>query len=456
MKKDGGIKTAPQGANAAPGKGEHEGTPGPLRAGEIAAWKDYGIIRSRRLKRFFALAAPVVLSAGMETDNLDELGYSEWREERVPELRDIRMIRISFLASLPEGGVERQSGLLIFPEFNPGKSRAASWVVFLKGTQFRRNETPSRRRSVELPFMASLAALGYAVWAPDYAGMGDGQGLQEYCVPDSLANSALDGLAAARSWLRAGHAKRDSCCVETGRLTVLGYSEGGTAAMSVLDSLVRERLTIPDLELSVAYPMGALLDLRSLEPRRGDEPSVLPHPAFLVYMALGWARAYPDEIRISDILSPRAVQEVVPLFDGARSSDRLDGWIARIFKRKRGRVLDTDVFSPEYLRRARESPESVPYARMRDERRLDRRAPPGVPVILAAAPVDEIVPYSNSRDFEAWARKHAPDTRVSLVKLTGKDHLLAGIEALLYAIVDFDKREAALDAEGPGRPSMPR
>jgi len=426
---------------------EGESPPGSLRAGEIAGWKEYGTVRSRRLKRFFALAAPAVLSTGMSTRNLEELGYSEWREKRVPELSDFCMVKISFLASLPEGGVERQSGLALLPKFKPGKSPAVSWVVFLKGTEFRRKETPSRRRGPELPFIASLAALGYAVWAPDYAGMGDGQGFQEYCVPDSLANSALEGLQAARSWLRIRGAERGSCCAETGRLAVIGYSEGGTAAMSVLDSLTRGRLAVPGLVLSAAYPMGALLDLRSIEPAHGEEPIVLEHPAFLVYMALGWARAYPDRIRIEDVLSPRVVSEVVPLFDGARSSDRLDVWIARIFKRKRGRVLDADVFSPKYLRRVRESPESDSYARMRDEKRLDRCAPSGFPVILAAAPVDEIVPFSNSEGAEAWARKNAPDSGMEFVKLTGKDHLLAGIEALLYAIVDFDTRETGLKAE---------
>ena len=154
---------------------------------------------------------------------------------------------------------------------------------------------------------------------------------------------------------------------------------------------------------SWAIPRAALRPCPSWIPwsARGGEPEVLPHPAFLLYMALGWARAYPDEIRIKDALSPRAVQEAVPLFDGARSSDGLDAWISRIFRRKRGRLLDTDVFSPEYLRRVRESPESEPYSRLRIERRLDRRAPPEVPVILAAAPEDEIVPYSNSEGFEA-------------------------------------------------------
>ena len=414
-------------------------------AGDLLGWNEYRPIRSESLRRLFALAAPLILSTRTKSAEFDRLEYVEWRKKRADELYDIRMIKVSFVASRPEGGVERQSGLLLLPELKGGETRDVGWVVFMKGSEFRKKEVPSRRRSVELPFAASLAALGYAVWAPDYAGMGEGEGVQEYCVPDSLADSGAQGLTAARNWMALRRASKcDSGYGETGRLAVMGYSEGGTAAMAFLDSIARGRSSVPGLSLTVGYPMGALLDLRAIEPVRGETPAVLPHPAFLIYIVMGWARAYPNEVRIQDVLSPRVVEKLVPLFDGRRSVDRLDAWIARTFKRKKGEVLDTDVFAPEYLTGLRENPDRVPYCRMQMERRLDRRIPPGLPVILAATPKDEVVPFPNSAAAVAWAREHVPGSDVKLVELAGPDHLMGGIEALLYAIVDLDQREASI------------
>lgn len=420
---------------------------GALVAGQLLGWREYRPMRSRSLRRLFSLAAPLVLSIQIASVNLDRLKYSEWRARRGPELRDIRMIRISFAARVPERAVERQSGLLLLPELKTGERRAMSWVVFMKGTEFLRQVVPSRRRAIELPFAASLAALGHAVWMPDYAGMGEGNGVQEYCVPDSLAASGADGLAASRSWLAMRRGRGDGGYEETGRLAVMGYSEGGTAAMAFLDSLTQGRLEAPGLELSAGYPMGAFLDLMSIEGEHGQEPVALPRPAFQIYMAMGWARAYPEEIRVRDVLSPRTVEYLVPLFDGTRISERLDSRIARVFGRRKGGALDTDIYSDAYLRQVRKDPRLAPYLRMREERRLDRCAlPPRLPVILAATPTDEVVPFSNSAGALEWARSHAPDSSMELVTLAAKDHLLGAIEALLYAVVDFDKREAARTA----------
>ncbi len=413
-------------------------------AGDLLGWREYRTVRAKGVKRLFTLAASLALSSEAKEANFDGIGYAEWRSRRFKELYDISMVKISFTAARPGGDLERQSGLLLLPKLGPGESRPLSWVVFLKGTEFRRNQTPSRRRGVELPFAESLAALGYAVWAPDYAGMGDAKGVQDYCVPESLANSGVQGLAAARRWLslRRNYGL-DLGYGETGRLAVLGYSEGGTAAMAFVDALARGRLSTPDLRLLAAYPMGALLDLRSLEPEYGDEPEDLDHPQYMIYMAMGWARAYPEEIRIREILSDRAMEELLPLFDERRSADWVKFRIARILGRRRGGVLSTDIFEPGYIRAVREAPESVPYCRMRDERRLDRcLPPPDLALVLAAAPRDEVVPFSNSSGALAWIREKAPDSDVVLVELAGRDHLLGGIEALLYAIVDLDKRES--------------
>jgi pimeloyl-ACP methyl ester carboxylesterase len=393
-------------------------------------------MRASRARGLFSLLAPGLLSTQLGTENLRAIGYPEWRKSRRGLLRDLRKVRIAFAARLPEGGMERQSGLLLVPAPRGGERGALSWVVYMRGTELLRESVPSRNGGNELPFIELIASLGYAVWAPDYAGMGDGEGVQEYCVPESLAYSGLDGLAAARSWLAS------SGLEETGRLAILGYSEGGLGAMACLASLANGRLEAPGLELAAVYPMSAPLNLQLGYPSAGAGPLLLSRPDYLILLALGWARAYPSELRLEEILSPRTMRELVPLFDGTRSDGELHRAVCRSVGKRKGCVVDGDIFAPGFLKRVREAPEEVPYCRLQTAERLDRFTPPeGLRVLLAASPSDEVVAFANSSGEAAWAREEAPGSLLSLLVLESPDHLRGAVEALLYAIVDLDTRE---------------
>ncbi len=370
---------------------------------------------------------------------LEGIGYADWRAERGDGLHDVRRIKISFLARLPEGGVDRQSGMLYLPVPRSGESAKLTWIVFLRWTEHLRDEVPSREGGSERTLMEAAASLGYAVWAPDYAGAGDSAGAQEYCVPASMAASALDGLAAARSYLAAGHHARYA---ETGRLAVLGYSQGGLAAMSTLRAASDGSIAVPGLRISAGYALGAPLDLLIGVPFREEDGPGVTRPDYSVLLAIGWARAYPGSIKLEEILLPDVIANVVPLFDGLRDGDELCKLIADAVGKKTGEVLDSDLYRPEYLSALATAPDTVPLYAAQDAYRLDRWTPPAdYPIVIAASPDDEIVPFGNSAGAYDWIKETNPAADVRLVRLASDSHGRAGLEGLLYALVDIDERE---------------
>ena len=432
------------------GYGEVLFAPGSIsEPGSLLEFEVQKTIPSMRVRLMLVAASPWLVGTQVKMNVLQEKGYADWYKSRAGTLSDIQPVRIAFTARLPEGGCERQSGTIFVPVRRSDQTRTLTWLVFAKGTELRRDFTPSRGKGRELPVIEAAASLGYAVWVPDYSGMGDGQGTHKYCVAESLADSSLDGLAAARQWLGMTTSSDSQAYRESGRLAIIGYSEGGLAAMGSLIAISEGRIQTPGLSIESVYPMGAPLNLILGVSDLGEEPLVLSHPEYMIFLALGWSQAYPKEVRLSDIFLPRTIEKILPMFDGARSDEDLNRLIPATLGKKAGAVTDADIFTQEYLSALRRDPQSNAYARLQAQARLDQWTPPtGVPIILAATPTDETVPFANSQNEFYWAAQNAPAADVSLVRLASSGHISAGIEAFLYAIVDLDKREAIASGSG--------
>lgn len=415
--------------------------------GKLLEWGEAIPITATEARGLLDLASPGVLASQFPQGNLEALGYAAWRKVRRPSLEDALYLPLTFVARRPDKSLERQSGALFLPAPIPGASRPLTWIVFAKGTELLSQDTPSKGKGLELPFIKALAAMGYAVWVPDYAGMGEGKGIQDYCVPESLAASCLDGLAAARAWVARSTSETGPHYSETGRLVLLGYSEGGLAAMAALDALVSGRIPAPGLRLAAAYPLAAPLNLMVGVPFMTEEAEILGHPEYQVFLVLGWARAYPALVKPEEVLRPETIRDIVPLFDGRHSADELNTLIAKAVGKRKGQVSAEDLFLPAYLEALRKDPGSLAYYRAQVAARLDTwTPPPGLKVLLAASPTDEVVRYSNSADEAAWAAAKAPGSGLRLLSLLAKDHARGAGEALLYAVLDLDRDEAHAQA----------
>lgn len=118
------------------------------------------------------------------------------------------------------------TGLVLFPKTN----RKLSTVLFMSPTTNNRNYVPSNlsgtnKIGIILPIMIAMSE--YIVVAPDYLGMGDGDGRLAYANQKTAASAGLDMLKAANQFLNKQGKKRYD------EYFVGGYSQGAHAAMSI-------------------------------------------------------------------------------------------------------------------------------------------------------------------------------------------------------------------------------
>jgi pimeloyl-ACP methyl ester carboxylesterase len=419
---------------------------GPVPDGRLVeASPVYDYSASQMQSLFFWVTLPV-LSNKVDTAMLSREKYPQWREGALQRLRAVKGVRIRFMTEALPGQPDIQSGLLLLPAPDPRarQSTTLSWIIYTKGTELNRQAVPSKNAGIETWVAESYAALGYAVWVPDYAGMGDSRGTHPFCVPESLAASAVDGLAAAREYLALAAADPSGATAyrESGRLAVIGYSEGGLASLATARSLSQK--PSPGLDLVKVWAMGAPLNLAAgYQDILKGNPS-LGHPEYYVALVLGWARTSPQEIQPASILDQRIVDNALPLFDGSRDGSALRSEIEKLTGRKSGEVRVSDIFSTGFLDQLKADPASLPIYRKQLSARMDQWLPPAeLPVVLAASPSDSVVNPANSTDAHGWISTQRPDYRVTLVKLGGQSHGVAGGEALLMAIMQFDREERA-------------
>lgn len=377
-----------------------------------------------------------LLGTRIDTKLLTETAYDQWRKARLSTVSDVQAVAIRFDTKIVDGKPDRQSGMLFLPAARTDRNVEVNWIIWLKGTELLRENVPSRFAGVETSFAATFASLGYAIWMPDYAGMGDSPGIHPFCVPQSLANSAVDGLAAARHYLK----EINRFYHESGRLDVVGYSEGGLAAMATMRDIAKQPHKIAGLKLATVYSMAAPLNLVTSTGGSPLNDIIIPKPEYSVYLVMGWARAYPNQVKMETILQPYIISHIVPLFDGLHDEDSLHRAIANLCGKRVGRVTLSDLFLPDYLDKLRNNREDIPFFQAQLAERLDRQAPPkGTILVLAASTHDEIVSPANSLAAFDWLQANRPDSTVQMVQLGSGDHISAGGEALLYAIQRIDQ-----------------
>jgi pimeloyl-ACP methyl ester carboxylesterase len=382
-----------------------------------------------------AWASPWLLSTQFDPGLLVDAGYEPWRQGLSPRLRDLQEVRVVFETALvPGGAADQQSGLLVLPAPRQGEVQALKWVVWTRATELERKNAPSAGAGFEVSFARVLAALGWAVWMPDYAGMGESPGPQTYCVPDSQALSAVDGLAAARALVR----NHPEAYRETGDLALVGYSQGGQASMATAQRLQAHPDQAPGLVLRRVYALAAPFDLMIGAGPSADPDAVLERPEYTLYLVFGWARAYPDVVDPSALLQP-AVLGLAGLFDGKHSGEQINRAIRQAVGNP-ARVTTRHLFLGTYSEAIRSAPESSPYYRAQKAARLDRWVPgPGTELVLGAAPGDLVVNPQNTANALAFAGS-SPGTALRMLTFRSPTHGQAGGEGLLYAVMDLDRR----------------
>lgn len=372
------------------------------------------------------------LSSRLNTSGLRAAGYDAWRQTVLPRLRDVQALKLSFNTHLlPGGPADRQSGLLLLPAANRLGPLPLKWVIWTRGTELVRASAPSNYGGYETLFPTLLASLGYGVWMPDYAGFGDSPGIQTYCVPDSAALSALDGLQAARKVVQS----LPQFYSDEGVFSVCGYSQGGQSAAGTARLFSASPKPWPGLKLDQVFALGAPLDLMIGADGEFDLTTPLARPEYSLFLALGWARAYP-EIDPATIINPVLLKAAKGLYDGELDNDAVHLALAKALGKPKGSITNADLLRPDYLQTLRDRPQELAYYRLQKAARLDRWIPPaGVRLHLAATMADKVVNPQNSLRALAWIKAADPQAQVDFTELKSADHVSAGGEAYLLALM---------------------
>lgn len=188
----------------------------------------------------------------------------------------------------------KATGLVMWPKTN----KKLSSIVYCHPTTNTRNNVPSNLNDlygVGFLFPLSYALSEYIVIAPDFYGMGDGDGSQKYVERKTTADSIVDMITASNQFLDSINKERYN------QYFLTGYSLGGHAAMSVLRKTTLENT----YQFDYAYLGAGPHDLEKTQ----FGSAVLDKKTFLISSFLAYAVHTCDEIGY-DIID-KSWQEVI-------------------------------------------------------------------------------------------------------------------------------------------------
>lgn len=181
--------------------------------------------------------------------------------------------KITYYTKNENNNLVKATGLLMYP--NVGFK--LSTVVSDHGTTDSRHNVPSNfKGALTAGFVVELSYVlnGYILMAPDYVGMGDGEGVHPYVDYATEAGATLDFITAANKALVQLGVKRYD------EYFLAGYSQGAHAAMSTL-----KRLSISNpgnLKFKYAYMGDGPYDFSGVTLQKGIiEKNIYPFTAFI-------------------------------------------------------------------------------------------------------------------------------------------------------------------------------
>ncbi|MDP9959421.1 T9SS type A sorting domain-containing protein [Chryseobacterium lathyri] len=181
--------------------------------------------------------------------------------------------KITYYTKNEKSVLVKATGLLMYPDVN----FKLSTVVSDHGTTDSRNNVPSNfKGALTAGFVVELSYVlnGYILMAPDYVGMGDGDGVHPYVDAVTEAGATIDFVKAANKVLGQLGIKRYD------EYFLAGYSQGAHAAMSTLKSLNTSNPT--NLKFKYAYMGDGPYDFSGVTLNKGVlEKDFYPFTSFL-------------------------------------------------------------------------------------------------------------------------------------------------------------------------------
>ncbi|MGG5207391.1 T9SS type A sorting domain-containing protein [Chryseobacterium sp. MIQD13] len=181
--------------------------------------------------------------------------------------------KITYYTKNEKNVLVKATGLLMYPNVN----FKLSTVVSDHGTTDSRDNVPSNfKGALTAGFVVELSYVlnGYILMAPDYVGMGSGDGVHPYVDAATEAGATIDFVTAANKVLSQLGIKRYD------EYFLAGYSQGAHAAMSTLKSLNTSNPT--NLKFKYAYMGDGPYDFSGVTLNKGVlEKDFYPFTSFL-------------------------------------------------------------------------------------------------------------------------------------------------------------------------------
>ncbi len=329
----------------------------------------------------------------------------------------IRLYRLRYPTTSPDGRQVPASALVVLPDIEPPYRGVVAWQ---HGTASLRSQAPSTPDVFNglLPGVV-FGGHGYVVVAPDYLGFGVSEEPHPYYHTPTSAEVVVDALVASRSALQA-------LAVEwPEHLFLAGFSQGGHTSLAAARRLETETDAAlrPEAVASVASP----IDLAGV----GFPESLAGRSRFaslyVAWIATTYARVYGEPIE--SVLAPPWGHRARDLFDGRHDGDTI---VAALPAQPRS------MLTPAVLDAVTEQKPHWFLDRLGENGLQDWV--PQVPVRLYYGAGDLDVPHADMLVFaeRAWAAG-AP---VEAIDVGPVDHDRSILEAAPRIIRWFDERAA--------------
>ncbi|MDC8002492.1 lipase family protein [Aureisphaera galaxeae] len=338
--------------------------------------------------------------------------YKPYRQYKPYVKKSITAFRIEYPSSV--NGTEKMlSGIVLIPH---EKEAPLPILLYCHGTLFNKEDAPSRWDSA-VQLEAIPAMEGYITFIPDYLGYGSTRDeVPAYFDQEITTQTILDILPHGLNYL-------DNCGIAyRNDLYILGYSQGGHAAISVLKNMEEENAT--NLEVKAATSIAAPFKLKE-NVNHILEKDVFPATAYVSYLFASlnhyqWHRK-PNEFFQGASLDfiEKQLAGTVTLSKMARNqSDTISHLMNKDF-------LEDYLGDGELLLK-----QSL-------ERNSNFDFTPKSPLLVIHSRKDEVVPFSTSYNtWNQWIDRGADKEHIRFHALENENHSETAFEGILLGL-DF-------------------
>lgn len=342
------------------------------------------------------------------TQIFQNMGFTD--PESVPN--SIQALKITYVSPDHNQQLIELSGALIFPDDN----LAHPLMSIQHGTVTKRTAVASVNPVNSSAGMCGLiaAALGYVTLVPDYAGFGESDEMHPYMHAESLANSVIDFIRAARTYCDQHNILLNE------DLFLAGYSEGGYASLASQKKIETE--LSDEFTLTAVAPMAGPYDLQAIA-RHILQGNSYDWPAYVGFLFAAYDEIYSFG-NLSEVFDSPYDQQIPGFYNGDNELFEINNQLPQTISE----LIRLD-FRESFIEGS-----EIDYSTRFEENSLLNWSPI-TPTRFYHGMADSTVPYVIAEETVANLIENGA-SKVELVGFPDANHSTAGLPAFL-AMLDW-------------------